>query len=225
MLGGTKLWLKGQSGTYYYYAHLQSYAEGMAEGTLVNAGDVVGFVGDSGNAQGGAPHLHFQVHPNGGEPVNPYGLLTRGRRPVPPVDLHVVDLTASLEADCSPETLFEWVGGLDTYDRWLEIVPRTTDAAPIDGDPGPAWDVTLRGRIGPLARSKRLRMVRTEHRPPAGDQPGRAVFERRETDGRDHATWRLGATVEATPDRQLPGHGPALRGDPVGAAARPRAQQ
>lgn len=110
-----------------------------------------------------------------------------------------MDLRASLEADCSPETLFEWVGRLDTYDRWLEIVPRTSDAAPIDGDPGPAWDVTLRGRIGPLARSKRLRMVRTEHRPPLGDQPGRAVFERREVDGRDHATWRLGATVEATP--------------------------
>src|SRR3546814_2746585 len=75
VLGGTKLWLKGQSGTYYYYAHLKSYAEGMAEGTLVNAGDVVGYNGDLGNAQGGAPHLHFQVHPNGGDPVNPYGLL------------------------------------------------------------------------------------------------------------------------------------------------------
>lgn len=75
VLGGTKLWLKGQSGTYYYYAHLKGYAEGMAEGTLVNAGDVVGYNGDSGNAQGGAPHLHFQVHPNGGEAVNPYGLL------------------------------------------------------------------------------------------------------------------------------------------------------
>jgi murein DD-endopeptidase MepM/ murein hydrolase activator NlpD len=75
VLGGTKLWLKGQSGTYYYYAHLKSYAEGMVEGALVNAGDVVGFNGDSGNALGGAPHLHFQVHPNGGEAVNPYGLL------------------------------------------------------------------------------------------------------------------------------------------------------
>jgi murein DD-endopeptidase MepM/ murein hydrolase activator NlpD len=75
VLGGTKLWLKGQSGTYYYYAHLKSYAEGMVEGALVNAGDVVGFNGDSGNARGGAPHLHFQVHPNGGEAVNPYGLL------------------------------------------------------------------------------------------------------------------------------------------------------
>lgn len=75
VLGGIKLWVKGQSGTYYYYAHMQSYADGVVEGTPVEAGDIVGFVGDSGNARGGAPHLHFQVHPGGGEPVNPYGLL------------------------------------------------------------------------------------------------------------------------------------------------------
>jgi murein DD-endopeptidase MepM/ murein hydrolase activator NlpD len=75
VLGGTKLWLKGQSGTYYYYAHMQAYAEGTAEGVVVNAGQLVGYVGDSGNAQGGAPHTHFQIHPGGGEPVNPYGLL------------------------------------------------------------------------------------------------------------------------------------------------------
>ncbi len=75
VLGGTKLWLKGQSGTYYYYAHLSAYVEGVGEGTLVEAGDVIGFVGDTGNAKGGAPHLHFQVHPGGGEPANPYGLL------------------------------------------------------------------------------------------------------------------------------------------------------
>lgn len=109
-----------------------------------------------------------------------------------------MDLRASLDADCPPEVLFAWVGSLDTYDRWLEIVPRTGHAPAADGDPGPAWDVTLRGRLGPLARSKRLRMVRTEHRPPSADGTGRAVFERRETDGRDHATWRLTATVEDT---------------------------
>lgn len=55
VLGGTKLWLKGQSGTYYYYAHMQAYAEGIAEGIVVNAGQLVGYVGDSGNAKGGAP--------------------------------------------------------------------------------------------------------------------------------------------------------------------------
>lgn len=75
VLGGTKLWLKGQSGTYYYYAHLSAYAEGIVSGALVDAGDVVGFVGDTGNAKGGAPHLHFEVHPGGGAAVNPYGLL------------------------------------------------------------------------------------------------------------------------------------------------------
>ena len=109
-----------------------------------------------------------------------------------------MDLRASLDADCTPDVLFEWVGTLDTYDRWLEIVPRTAPADPVAGDPGPAWHVTLRGRLGPLARSKRLRMARTEHRAPSGDAPGLAVFERRETDGRDHATWRLTATVEPT---------------------------
>lgn len=75
VLGGTKLWLKGQSGTYYYYAHMQAYADGIAEGVVVNAGQLVGYVGNSGNAQGGAPHTHFQIHPGGGDPVNPYGLL------------------------------------------------------------------------------------------------------------------------------------------------------
>lgn len=109
-----------------------------------------------------------------------------------------MDLRASLEADCTPDTLFEWVGSLDTYDRWLDIVPRTAEADPIDGDPGPAWHVTLRGRLGPLARSKRLRMVRSEHRRPADGAPGVAVFERREIDGREHAAWRLVATVEPT---------------------------
>ena len=75
VLGGTKLWLKGESGTYYYYAHLQAYADGIVEGSLVDAGDVVGFVGDTGNAKGGPPHCHFEIHPGGGDAVNPYGLL------------------------------------------------------------------------------------------------------------------------------------------------------
>ncbi|MGK2947907.1 MAG: peptidoglycan DD-metalloendopeptidase family protein [Acidimicrobiales bacterium] len=75
VLGGTKLWLKGESGTYYYYAHLSGFAEGMREGLLVEAGDLVGYVGDTGNARGGAPHLHFEIRPDGGAPVNPYPLL------------------------------------------------------------------------------------------------------------------------------------------------------
>jgi murein DD-endopeptidase MepM/ murein hydrolase activator NlpD len=75
VLGGTKLWLKGESGTYYYYAHLSAFAEGLQEGDVVEAGDIVGLVGDTGNAKGGAPHLHFEIHPDGGMAVNPYPLL------------------------------------------------------------------------------------------------------------------------------------------------------
>jgi murein DD-endopeptidase MepM/ murein hydrolase activator NlpD len=75
VLGGTKLWLKGESGTYYYYAHLSAFAEGLAVGDVVEAGDLVGLVGDTGNARGGAPHLHFEIHPDGGAAVNPYPLL------------------------------------------------------------------------------------------------------------------------------------------------------
>jgi len=83
-LGGMKLWVVGESGTEYYYAHLSAFAAGLADGRRIAAGEVVGYVGDSGNARGTSPHLHFEVHPDGGDAVNPYPLLKAayGNRPV-----------------------------------------------------------------------------------------------------------------------------------------------
>jgi murein DD-endopeptidase MepM/ murein hydrolase activator NlpD len=75
VLGGNKLWIIGASGTTYYYAHLDSYAPGLTDGMVVEAGQLVGFVGNTGDAQGGATHLHFEVHPNGGPAVDGYPLL------------------------------------------------------------------------------------------------------------------------------------------------------
>ncbi|MEY2463277.1 MAG: hypothetical protein QOH64_1415, partial [Acidimicrobiaceae bacterium] len=72
-LGGTGLFLKGESGTSYYYAHLSAYADGLHTGQVVDAGDLVGFVGHTGDAFG--PHLHFEVHPGGGAPIDPYPIL------------------------------------------------------------------------------------------------------------------------------------------------------
>ncbi len=75
-LGGLTVWITGESGAAWYYAHLLSHADGLHEGMVVEAGDLVGRVGNTGNAVGTPPHLHLEIHPNGGDPVNPYPLLS-----------------------------------------------------------------------------------------------------------------------------------------------------
>jgi len=77
--GGLALYIEGVSGSKHYYAHLTRYAEGIKEGDAVTAGEVVGYVGDSGNAAGGLPHLHYEIHP-GDRPMNPYPLLATSSR-------------------------------------------------------------------------------------------------------------------------------------------------
>ncbi|HSK22283.1 MAG TPA: M23 family metallopeptidase [Egicoccus sp.] len=74
-LGGISIYLQGDDGNLYYYTHLQGRAPLGALGTRVQAGDHIAFNGDSGNARGGAPHIHFERKPGGGAPVNPYAYL------------------------------------------------------------------------------------------------------------------------------------------------------
>lgn len=83
--GGITIYEFDNSGTYcYYYAHLDRYAEGLREGIKVSRGQVIGYVGISGNAEANAPQLHFAINRLDsqkrwwtGEPIDPYPILLR----------------------------------------------------------------------------------------------------------------------------------------------------
>jgi hypothetical protein len=94
---GCMLYLYGRSGTTYMYIHLNNdrtlgndnrggcrngiaYAPGLVSGQQVQAGELIAFVGDSGDANGTVSHLHFEVHPDGGRAVSPFRHLRRGHR-------------------------------------------------------------------------------------------------------------------------------------------------
>ena len=72
-LAGNGLRLTMDDGTYFFYAHLLSFAEGIEVGTKVVAGQVIGKNGNTGNS--GTPHLHFEIHPDGGAAINPYPIV------------------------------------------------------------------------------------------------------------------------------------------------------
>ncbi|WP_126969837.1 M23 family metallopeptidase [Xanthomonas sp. BRIP62411] len=81
--GGLTIYQFDPAGTYcYYYAHLERYADGLAEKQSIRRGQIIGYVGSTGNADPAAPHLHFEIHRLGpekqwwkGEVLNPYPVL------------------------------------------------------------------------------------------------------------------------------------------------------
>lgn len=81
--GGLTIYQFDRSEKYaYYYAHLDRYAEGIEEGTILKRGDLIGYVGATGNADAATPHLHFSIFELGpdkkwwqGTPINPFSLL------------------------------------------------------------------------------------------------------------------------------------------------------
>jgi hypothetical protein len=103
-----------------------------------------------------------------------------------------VDVVASMDAPCGPARLFGLVDELTGYPDWMPLAHRVSIIAP-EGDGRLAWEVELRARVGPFARSKRLRMVRTVHDVDAS----RVRYERVEHDGRSHSSWVLDAEVSA----------------------------
>ncbi len=73
-LGGNAVFVAGRGRRVYYYAHLDRYAEGIDSGTVVTRGDVLGYVGNTGNARTTPPHLHFGVYSASGA-INPLNLI------------------------------------------------------------------------------------------------------------------------------------------------------
>lgn len=124
-LGGNRLWLRDRSGNEFYYAHLSAFSPLAEEGAAVKAGDVVGFVGASGDAVGTPPHLHFEIHPAGllglgyDGVVNPFeyliawrrlddlslGLATRPGKAPPPGAVLLEALDISSTSGLDPEAL------------------------------------------------------------------------------------------------------------------------
>jgi murein DD-endopeptidase MepM/ murein hydrolase activator NlpD len=85
-VGGNRVWLRDREGNEFYFAHLSAFSPLAFEGSQVRAGDVIGFVGATGDAVGTPPHLHFEVHPAAllglgyDGVVNPYEYLLAWRR-------------------------------------------------------------------------------------------------------------------------------------------------
>ena len=75
VLSGNAWYLKLNDGTYFFYGHLSAFATGLTLGDTVTRGQLIGYVGDTGNPGPGNYHLHFEVHPKGGAAVDPFPLL------------------------------------------------------------------------------------------------------------------------------------------------------
>jgi murein DD-endopeptidase MepM/ murein hydrolase activator NlpD len=87
-ISGNRLWVTSTGGDAFFYAHLSAFSPAAVNGATVKAGTVLGFVGNTGDAEPTPPHLHFEVHP-GGEPqdaVDPHPILLawQGREDVAP---------------------------------------------------------------------------------------------------------------------------------------------
>ena len=99
--------------------------------------------------------------------------------------------TESVLVPARPPSVFPLVADLDRYPSWLPLVHE----AEPDPSATASWFVEIRARVGPFARSKRLRMARTIH------EPDRlAEFERAEIDGRHHARWSLRVELAPAPE-------------------------
>jgi murein DD-endopeptidase MepM/ murein hydrolase activator NlpD len=153
-VGGNRLWLRDSQGNEFYYAHLSAFTPIARNGMQVKAGEMLGFVGNTGDAQGTPTHLHFEVHP--------VSLLFMGYdgavNPTPYLDAwqHLQDVRFSNVASWLAQT-----GTADPAPKPAAIVLQVTDISAASGlDPGSlqrAMSARASGSEGQVARSLGLR--------------------------------------------------------------------
>jgi murein DD-endopeptidase MepM/ murein hydrolase activator NlpD len=85
-ISGNRLWLRTAAGDEFFYAHLSAFSPDAVDGHHVKAGTVLGFTGNTGDAEPTPPHVHFEIHPGGGPAIDPYAILLawQQHRDVPP---------------------------------------------------------------------------------------------------------------------------------------------
>jgi hypothetical protein len=175
---GCMLYLHGVSGTMYEYIHLNndlttgndnkgkcvagvSYAPGLVDGQHVDAGQFIGYLGDSGDANGIHPHLHFEVHPGGGKAVAPFPYLKAAAQllaPTPPVGrAFTLKLTGTVVA-ASPLDLTLVVTSLASWPSHVKqtklsrvITLAATAPAVIVGQKVVVWTLPAPGTIAAIS--------------------------------------------------------------------------
>jgi Peptidase family M23 len=141
-VGGWRLWLRDGEGNEFYYAHLSAFSPAAVNGTEVKAGTVLGFVGNTGDAEGTPYHLHFEIHPVGllhlgyDGAVNPYPYLLAWKR--------LVDIEFAAVAGWAPP-----LAPSSTAPKPGAILLSSRDIASADGlDPGSLQRVLEEGERG-----------------------------------------------------------------------------
>ena len=136
-LGGLGVHVASGDGTETYCAHLSAVPKGLAAGSRVEVGDVIGFVGETGNAEGGSPHCHFEVRING-RAINPFPLLTKWLAEAEARAKSLVELIPKKRALLGDQFLFGFGTG-----------EPGSDAAPKNGGLGLAEDVASLALVNP----------------------------------------------------------------------------
>jgi hypothetical protein len=177
---GCMLYLKGDSGTMYEYIHLnndlttgndnkgkcvQGVSYAVPDGVHVDAGETIGYVGDSGDANGIHPHLHFEVHPHGGKAVDPFPFLKKAAHllvAAPPAGAAftlkltgTVVLTDSAELQMTVDSLAAWPSHLkqSKLNRVLVLTLPTAAVGAETFTPGEkivAWTLPAPGTVEAL---------------------------------------------------------------------------